>query len=119
MALGCWPGCNGACCGWLVCRGWYLAGVFTDIGFRATGNVNYVYGVDATTVAAPGLYTPLVSCGLYPAAGMTAATGALGNNNFVSGCEDQPGWRCFGFNLGFDGLTTALTIAQPVCSKPV
>jgi hypothetical protein len=72
-----------AAAGWCVAGGTF-AGVFTDIGFRATGNVNYVYGVDATTVAAPGLYTPLVSCGLYPAAAMTAATGALGNNNFVA-----------------------------------
>lgn len=72
-----------AAAGWCVAGGTF-AGVFTDIGFRATGNVNYVYGVDATTVAAPGLYTPAVSCALYPAACMTAATGALGNNNFVA-----------------------------------
>ena len=60
-----------------------FAGTFADIGFKATGNVMYRYGVDATTVAAPGLYTTIVSCGLYPAATLTAATGAAGNNNFV------------------------------------
>src|SRR5437588_8831058 len=32
-----------------------FTGVFTDIGFKATGNVMYIYGVDATTVAG-GLY---------------------------------------------------------------
>ena len=74
-----------------VATGWCTAagvggtsGVFTDIGFKATGNVNFVYGVDATTVAAPGLYTTGVSCPLYAAAAMTAAASAVGNNNFVA-----------------------------------
>ena len=67
---------------WCVAGG-VFAGTFADVGFKATGNVNYVYGVDATTVAAPGLYTTLVSCGLYPAATGTGATGVLGNNNMV------------------------------------
>ena len=69
--------------GWCVAGGTF-AGVFTDIGFKATGNVMYIYGVDATTVAAPGLYTTAASCALYPVATMTAATGVLGNNNFVA-----------------------------------
>jgi type IV pilus assembly protein PilA len=74
-----------------VATGWCTAagvggtsGVFTDIGFKATGNVNFQYGVDATTVAAPGLYTTGVSCPLYAGAGMTAAASAIGNNNFVA-----------------------------------
>ena len=61
--------------------------MFTDIGFKATGNVMYVYGVDARTVAAPGLYTPTVSCGLYAAAVATTALSALGNNNFVAAAK--------------------------------
>jgi type IV pilus assembly protein PilA len=68
--------------GWCVAGGTF-AGVFTDIGFKATGNVMYLYGVDATTVAAPGLYTTAASCLLYPGVTGTAATGVLGNNNFV------------------------------------
>jgi type IV pilus assembly protein PilA len=74
-----------------VATGWCTAaglggtsGVFTDIGFKATGNVMYVYGVDARTVAAPGIYTPAVSCGLYLGAGMTGALSAIGDNNFVA-----------------------------------
>ncbi len=74
-----------------IATGWCTAagvggtsGVFTDIGFKATGNVNFVYGVDATTVAAPGLYTTGVSCPLYAAAAMTAGASAVGNNNFVA-----------------------------------
>ena len=70
--------------GWCIAGGTFGAAWFTDIGFKATGNVMYLYGVDATTVAAPGLYTPVVSCALYPAATGTAATGVLGNNNFVA-----------------------------------
>jgi type IV pilus assembly protein PilA len=68
---------------WCVAAG-VFAGQFSDIGFKATGNVMFRYGVDATTVAAPGLYTTVVSCGLYPGVTATAATGALGNNNFVA-----------------------------------
>ena len=62
IALGCW------CCHQLlpvlsgVCAAGMFTGTFTDIGFKATGNVNYRYGVDATTVAAPGLYTTATSC---------------------------------------------------------
>ena len=68
---------------WCVAAG-VFAGTFADIGFKATGNVNYVYGVDATTVGAPGLYTTLTSCALYGGATGTAATGVLGNNNIVA-----------------------------------
>jgi type IV pilus assembly protein PilA len=60
-----------------------FTGTFNDIGFKATGNVMYIYGVDGTTVAAPGLYTQTTSCGAYLAA-MTTALGAAGNNNFVA-----------------------------------
>jgi type IV pilus assembly protein PilA len=77
------PASNPAAPGWCAVGGTF-AGVFTDIGFKATGNVMYVYGVDATTVAAPGLYTAATSCALYPLATATAATGAAGNNNFVA-----------------------------------
>jgi len=67
---------------WCVAVG-IFTGTFADIGFKATGNVNYVYGVDALTVAAPGIFTTVTSCALYPVATMTAAAGVLGNNNFV------------------------------------
>ena len=56
-------------------------GFFSDIGFKATGNVNYGYAVNATTVAVP--YTTALSC---TAAGATGVTGTavLGSNNFVA-----------------------------------
>jgi type IV pilus assembly protein PilA len=74
-----------AATGWCTVAGvGGTSGVFTDIGFKATGNVNFVYGVDAMTVAAPGLYTTAVSCPLYAAAAMTAAASAIGNNNFIA-----------------------------------
>ena len=66
---------------WCVAAG-VFAGTFADVGFKATGNVMYRYGVDATTVAAPGLYTTATSC-VVAVAG-TAAAGALGNNNIVA-----------------------------------
>ena len=70
--------------GWCVAGGTF-AGVFTDIGFKATGNVMYLYGVDATLVAAPGLYTTAVSCGLVGArANGAVGAGAVGMNNFVA-----------------------------------
>jgi len=74
-----------------VATGWCTAaglggtsGVFTDIGFKATGNVIFVYGVDARTVAAPGLYTTAVSCALYAGATAPGALSAIGDNNFVA-----------------------------------
>ena len=74
-----------------VATGWCTAagvggtsGVFTDIGFKATGNVMYVYGVDGTTVAPPGLYTAATSCATPSATAGTGAASALLNNNFVA-----------------------------------
>jgi len=77
-----------------VATGWCTAaglggtfGVFTDIGFKATGNVMYVYGVDAMVVPAPGLYTTGVSCPLYAGATATGATGPVGANNFIANAK--------------------------------
>ena len=66
---------------WCVAAG-VFTGTFADVGFKATGNVMYRYGVDATTVAAPGLYTTLTSCPV-AIAGATGV-GALGANNVVA-----------------------------------
>jgi type IV pilus assembly protein PilA len=66
---------------WCVAAG-VFTGTFADIGFKATGNVMYRYGVDATLVAAPGLYTTATSCPL--AIASTTAAGAIGMNNFVA-----------------------------------
>jgi type IV pilus assembly protein PilA len=72
--------------GWCVAGGTF-AGTFVDIGFKATGNVNYLYQVNATLVAAPGLYTTATSCaasiGAPPANG-AAGAGAVGMNNFLA-----------------------------------
>ena len=70
-----------AALGWCVAGGTF-AGNFSNIGFQATGKVMYQYGVNATTVAAPGLYTEATSCAVANAG--TGATGAVGNNNFVA-----------------------------------
>jgi type IV pilus assembly protein PilA len=74
--VGALPAAPGA----LWCTALYV-GNFADIGFKATGNVNYRYGVDSTTVAAPGLYTVAVGCPLSVAG--TANLGAAGDNNIV------------------------------------
>ena len=65
----------------------FSKGFFSDMGFKATGSVNYLYGVSAMTVAAPGLYTTATSCVAVLAAlptngGIGAA--ALGDNNFLA-----------------------------------
>jgi len=57
------------------------AGFFSDIGFKATGNVNFFYAVNGTITAVP--YTSVLSCGVAGAAGV-AGTPALGSNNFVA-----------------------------------
>ena len=86
-----WPWGVGQAATAPVATGWCTAagvggttGVFTDIGFKATGNVMYVYGVDARTVAAPGLYTATTSCALYGGGTATTAISALPDNNFVA-----------------------------------
>ena len=70
---------------WCQAVGGVFAGTFNDIGFKATGNVNYLYGVDAVTyLANNGVYTTATSCAPYAAAAMTAASGAAGNTNFIA-----------------------------------
>ena len=77
--------------GWCVAGGTF-AGTFVDIGFKATGNVNYLYGVNATLVAAPGLYTTAVSCLAVigaPPTNAGAGAGAIGMNNFLAGATSN------------------------------
>jgi type IV pilus assembly protein PilA len=69
--------------GTLWCTAVY-AGSFNDIGFKATGNVLFKYGVDATTVAAPGLYTTATSCPLALAGANGLPTPLPGQNNFLA-----------------------------------
>ena len=62
-----------------------FAGVFNDIGFKATGNVNYQYGVDSTVAPTIGPftgYTPIQSCPLAIAG--TAAAALAVQNNFIA-----------------------------------
>ena len=75
--------------GALWCAGPPAAGVFggrfNDIGFKATGNVNYLYGVDSTVAPTVGLftgYTAAQSCPLAIAG--TAAAALAVQNNFVA-----------------------------------
>jgi type IV pilus assembly protein PilA len=70
--------------GALWCTAVY-GGWFADIGFKATGNVNYQYGVDSTVAPTVGTftgYTPALSCPL-AIAGTTAAALAV-QNDFVA-----------------------------------
>jgi type IV pilus assembly protein PilA len=62
-----------------------FGGTFADIGFKATGNVMFVYGVDSSVAPALGVgtgYTTATSCPL-AIAGTTAAALAV-QNNFVA-----------------------------------
>ncbi len=79
------PGTN-----WCLAGG-VFTGFFNDIGFRATGNVNYRYGVDGTTLAGVGpaaTYGPQGAGGTTPSCPLaiagTGAAGAPGNNNFIA-----------------------------------
>jgi len=76
--------------------GGLFGGWFNDIGFKATGNVNYQYGVDSTVAPTVGLftgYTPAQSCPLAIAG--TAAAALAVQNNFVamakSNLDGDPG----------------------------
>jgi type IV pilus assembly protein PilA len=74
------------------------AGFFSDIGFKATGNVNYLYAVDGTTVAVP--YTAALSCAVAGATGVTGAA-VLGSNNFVASAVS---------NLDGDNAATSISV---------
>jgi type IV pilus assembly protein PilA len=69
---------------WCLAAG-VFGGQFADIGFTATGNVNYVYGVDSTvapTVAGFTGYSAAQSCPLAIAG--TAAAALAVQNDFVA-----------------------------------
>jgi len=55
-------------------------GTFRDIGFVATGNVQYLYTADTVVVAAPPI-TPILSC---PTAIAPTGVGALLQSSFVA-----------------------------------
>ena len=101
--LGCWC-CYQLLLGALVCcAAGVFGGAFTDIGFKATGNVNYHYGVDSTVVAAPGLYTTALLV-LWPLLGLLLLRWSVGMNNFVAVAKSNlDGDAADYFNLGFHG----------------
>ncbi len=74
---------------WCVAGGVFGGATFADIGFKATGNVNYYYGVDTTVAPALGIgtgYTNVTSCPV--AVAMAAGGAALAvQNNFVAAAK--------------------------------
>jgi hypothetical protein len=69
--------------------GFFGPGTFNDVGFKATGNVNYYYAVDSTVAPVLGTgtgYTPVTSC---PVAIAMAGGGAAlpVQNNFVASAK--------------------------------
>jgi len=76
---------------WCLAGGFTTALGFNDIGFRATGNVNYRYAVDATVLAgvgAAGTYHPTGAGGATNSCAILAAfptgVGPNGANNFLA-----------------------------------
>ena len=90
-----WPWLNGApptAPGALWCAAPPAAGVFggtfADIGFKATGNVMFVYAVNSTLAPALGTgtgYTPITSCPI-AIAGVAGAALAV-QNNFIAAAK--------------------------------
>src|SRR5205085_4158811 len=78
-------GPSGVATQWCVAGGTFGAAFFSDIGFKATGNVHYQYGVDSSVAPVLGTgtgYTAVTSCPL-----AIAGTGAVGlpvQNDFVA-----------------------------------
>jgi type IV pilus assembly protein PilA len=71
-----------------------FVGTFNDIGFKATGNVNYRYAINATTLAAGATYVPtapvapqVASCPVAIAG--PAGVGVGGENNFVGAAQSN------------------------------
>jgi len=79
----------------------------------------YLYGVNAMTVAAPGLYTQATSC----AAVVALANGGLVPERLVIITflrKVKAIWMAMvEFQPGIPRLTMARLIVQPVCTRPV
>jgi type IV pilus assembly protein PilA len=75
---------------WCVAGG-VFGGTFSDVGFKATGNVNYYYAVDSSVAPALGIgtgYTVATSCPV--AIAMAAGGTALAvQNNFVASAKSN------------------------------
>ena len=102
----------------LVCCG-SDSGNFSDIGFKATGNVMFRYGVDAQRCGARALYDGRFLRFIY---GVTATANTGGTGGITTLLRLQKpismaiGWS---FNNGMPRLTMVLPIVQPVCSRLV
>jgi type IV pilus assembly protein PilA len=73
---------------WCVAGG-VFGGTFADVGFKATGNVNYYYGVDSTQAPVLGVgtgYTVATSCPIAIAMAGGGAAIAV-QNNFVASAK--------------------------------
>jgi type IV pilus assembly protein PilA len=73
---------------WCVAGG-VFGGTFADVGFKATGNVNYYYGVDSTQAPVLGVgtgYTVATSCPIAIAMAGGGAAVAV-QNNFVASAK--------------------------------
>jgi type IV pilus assembly protein PilA len=76
---------------WCIGAAPVLIGTFNDIGFRATGNVNYHYAANAVVLAGAGAATTYHPAGLLGATNSctaaiagAAGVGAAGANNFFA-----------------------------------
>ena len=76
---------------WCIGAAPVLTGWFNDIGFRATGNVNYHYSANAVVLAGAGAAVTYHPAGLGGAANSclaaiagAAGLGAVGSNNFFA-----------------------------------
>jgi type IV pilus assembly protein PilA len=92
---------------WCVGAAPVLTGRFNDIGFRATGNVNYHYAADSVVLAGAGAATTYHPAGLGGAtnsclAAIAGATGvgAAGANNFFAHAKSN-----------LDGDTAAVSVS--------
>lgn len=82
---------------WCQAGGFTVGLGFNDIGFRATGNVNYRYAVDATLLAGvgnAGTYSPtgalgaVDSCAIVRGA-LPAGASIIGSNNFIAAASSN------------------------------
>ncbi|MGH7147449.1 MAG: type IV pilin protein [Nitrospiraceae bacterium] len=85
VAWGLGAGPSGVATVWCAGVGPVATGFFRDMGFVATGNVNFRYIADATAVVAP--ITTLVSCPL--ALAVLTGAGPLVQTNFVASASSN------------------------------
>jgi type IV pilus assembly protein PilA len=112
--------------GWCIGAAPVLTGWFNDIGFRATGNVNYSYSANAVVLPGPGATLTYHPAGLLGASNSctaavagAAGVGAAGSNNFFAHAKSNLDGDGVGPTAGVSTWTSTVDHGAADCTTGV